>query len=102
MPGYIPKGRYHPGFCTANIHTCLDQEALDKMAPFSYLNFTVFKDEEAEMNSLEKLSEPHSDWMTSMEFGHDGQTHHPILVRHATLCYLMLQFLSIAPCGDES
>lgn len=74
------QARYHPGFKTANVHTCLDQEALDAGAPFSYLNFSVFEAAPG-VSSLAELSEPHSDWMTSMEFGHDGQEHHPILVR---------------------
>jgi hypothetical protein len=78
------QARYHPGFRTANLHTCLDQAALDAGAPFSYFNFSVFEAAE-EVNSLEELSSPHSDWMTSMEFGHDGQVHHPIVVRCASI-----------------
>mmetsp|Transcript_8891 Transcript_8891/g.21451 ORF Transcript_8891/g.21451 Transcript_8891/m.21451 type:complete len:318 (+) Transcript_8891:49-1002(+) len=74
--------RYHPDFRIANIHTCLDQEALDQCAPFSYLNFTAFA-ASSDVTTLEQLSDPHKDWMTSMEFGHDGQTHHPLLMREA-------------------
>eukprot|EP00873_Tetraselmis_striata_P010577 jgi/Tetstr1/430841/TSEL_020622.t1 len=80
MTHVLEVARYHPGFKTANVHTCLDQEALDAGAPFSYLNFSVFEAAPG-VSSLAELSEPHSDWMTSMEFGHDGQEHHPILVR---------------------
>lgn len=80
MTHVVEVARYHPGFRTANLHTCLDQAALDAGAPFSYFNFSVFEAAE-EVNSLEELSSPHSDWMTSMEFGHDGQVHHPIVVR---------------------
>eukprot|EP00192_Tetraselmis_astigmatica_P025171 CAMPEP_0117685804 /NCGR_PEP_ID=MMETSP0804-20121206/21993_1 /TAXON_ID=1074897 /ORGANISM="Tetraselmis astigmatica, Strain CCMP880" /LENGTH=292 /DNA_ID=CAMNT_0005497217 /DNA_START=14 /DNA_END=892 /DNA_ORIENTATION=+ len=80
MTHVVEVARYHPDFCLANIHTCLDQEALDQGAPFSYFTFSAFSSDQG-VSSLDELAATHNDWLTSMEFGHDGQVHHPILTR---------------------